>query len=147
MFVLLSLRLGAILVSLVLLQTVEVTASQEKCKCIPGDDCWPTLQEWADFNTSISGRLVVPRQLAYVCHNPDYDEAACAQIQEQWTQPGLQLVFYFGIQLNYIGNSLTFCAVTSLLHPLWLLRSQTRVVTHSLRESCHVSLGTASPTL
>ncbi|KAJ8121642.1 hypothetical protein O1611_g10048 [Lasiodiplodia mahajangana] len=54
-----------------------------------GDTCWPGAKSWADFNAAIGGKLVTPQQLASVCHNPGYDEAACAYIQEQWTSPFL----------------------------------------------------------
>lgn len=67
----------------------------QTCKCIPGDDCWPTAQEWEAFNATVSGKLVTPRQLASACHNPDYDEATCQYVREQWTQPYLQLVSRF----------------------------------------------------
>ncbi len=72
--------------------TTNSTDSNAICKCIPGDRCWPSAKTWADFNTTIGGKLVTPTQLAVVCHNPSYDEAACAYIQEQWTSPFLQFV-------------------------------------------------------
>ncbi|KAI0911768.1 isoamyl alcohol oxidase [Ustulina deusta] len=69
--------------------TTNSTDSNAICKCIPGDRFWPSAKTWADFNTTIGGKLVTPTQLAVVCHNPSYDEAACAYIQEQWTSPFL----------------------------------------------------------
>lgn len=60
------------------------------CKCIPGDECWPSPGEWKQFNASIGGRLVSSRQLAAACHDPTYDEASCIHVQDQWTQPSLQ---------------------------------------------------------
>lgn len=99
MFVLPLLRpVGATLAWFALLQMATASEGPEApdCKCIPGDDCWPTAQEWADFNATISGRLVTPpRPLAAVCHNPEYDQAACASIRARWTDPALQSVFFF----------------------------------------------------
>ncbi|KAH8203512.1 hypothetical protein TruAng_002260 [Truncatella angustata] len=60
------------------------------CKCIPGDECWPTVQDWVELNATIGGRLVTPSQLAAVCHNPNYDEATCNYVQKYWNQPELQ---------------------------------------------------------
>ncbi|KAI9151459.1 FAD-linked oxidoreductase patO [Paramyrothecium foliicola] len=59
------------------------------CKCIPGDSCWPTVEEWDAFNATIGGRLVVPRPLATVCHNPSYDQSACEYMRREWTSPWL----------------------------------------------------------
>ncbi|KAH6651605.1 isoamyl alcohol oxidase [Truncatella angustata] len=59
------------------------------CKCIPGDECWPTVQDWVELNATIRGRLVTPSQLAAVCHNPNYDEATCNYVQKYWNQPEL----------------------------------------------------------
>lgn len=72
--------------------TEALSISNQTCKCIPGDDCWPTAQDWEAFNATISGKLVAPRQLASVCHDPNYDQAACEYIREQWTQPEIQFV-------------------------------------------------------
>ncbi|KAK0634256.1 isoamyl alcohol oxidase [Bombardia bombarda] len=84
-----AITLGVVVCAL-LSGTAHVAAAAETtCKCIPGDDCWPSAQEWADFNTTVGGKLVVPRQLASVCHNPDYDEAACNYVRKEWTQPWL----------------------------------------------------------
>lgn len=98
MFVLPLLRpVGATLAWFALLQMATASEGPEApdCKCIPGDDCWPTAQEWVDFNATISGRLVTPpRPLAAVCHNPEYDQAACASLRARWTDPALQSVFF-----------------------------------------------------
>lgn len=66
--------------------------NSSECKCIPGDECWPTPEEWAHFNITIQGKLVAPSQLASVCHDPNYDEAECAYVQGQWTEPRFQFV-------------------------------------------------------
>ncbi|KAI0437787.1 isoamyl alcohol oxidase [Xylaria telfairii] len=70
-------------------QSVAYLTRNVVCKCIPGDPCWPSAKTWSHFNATIGGRLVTPQQLASVCHNPDYDEAACAYVQKQWTSPFL----------------------------------------------------------
>ncbi|KAI3332375.1 isoamyl alcohol oxidase [Xylariaceae sp. AK1471] len=70
-------------------QSAASLTSNATCKCIPGDPCWPSALAWADFNATVGGKLVVTRQLASVCHNPDYDKAACDYIQGQWTSPWL----------------------------------------------------------
>jgi hypothetical protein len=83
----------AIIVSILFVGQSVARSSPGKteCKCIPGDACWPSTQDWADFNATIGGRLVVPdAPLASVCHNPYYDEKSCKYVQKEWTSPWLQ---------------------------------------------------------
>jgi hypothetical protein len=50
-----------------------------QCKAAPGDAAWPTLDEWAQFNKSLGGRLLKPRPAGAVCFpGPDYDNNTCA---------------------------------------------------------------------
>ncbi|KAI1170389.1 hypothetical protein F4777DRAFT_569286 [Nemania sp. FL0916] len=57
------------------------------CRCIPGDRCWPSLDDWASFNKTVKGRLISTVPVAHVCHAPQYDEAACSTIKATWTSP------------------------------------------------------------
>ncbi|KAH6647776.1 hypothetical protein BKA67DRAFT_594693 [Truncatella angustata] len=61
----------------------------QECRCFPGDKCWPDDEEWAFFNTSVGGNLIQTVPLASACHDPQYDEAACAAVQADWTNPEL----------------------------------------------------------
>lgn len=60
------------------------------CKCFPGDSCYPTAAEWSALNTTVGGRLIATVPLGSPCHDPAYDEAECAYLQDQWTSPGIQ---------------------------------------------------------
>ncbi|KAL3450831.1 hypothetical protein BJX65DRAFT_322349 [Aspergillus insuetus] len=53
------------------------------CYCQPGQACWPTEASWRALNSTIGGNLVDVKPLAYVCHDPDYDEAQCALIRSE----------------------------------------------------------------
>lgn len=61
--------------------------NSSSCKCIPGDACWPAASAWAELNTTVSGKLIANKPLAHVCHDPDYDEAACNELKTQWVWP------------------------------------------------------------
>ncbi|KAG8711699.1 hypothetical protein FRC08_015569 [Ceratobasidium sp. 394] len=52
--------------------------------CTAKDKCWPSPSTWSSFNNSIGGRLVAPRPPAWPCHDPNYDEAACAEVKANW---------------------------------------------------------------
>ncbi|KAF7718297.1 Isoamyl alcohol oxidase [Penicillium ucsense] len=61
------------------------------CRCFPGDDCWPSWQQWADFNATIGGRLISTVPLGSVCHTTGefsaYNQEACASLIADWGFP------------------------------------------------------------
>ncbi|CAE6451687.1 unnamed protein product [Rhizoctonia solani] len=59
----------------------EVFAAQH---CTANQPCWPSVNVWASFNSSVNGKLVAPRPPGWVCHDPNYDEAACNIAKQNW---------------------------------------------------------------
>lgn len=59
-------------------------AAAETCRCLPADDCWPSESEWDGLNSTVSGNLVKVVPIGAVCHDPTYDEAACAEVKASW---------------------------------------------------------------
>ena len=69
----------------------QATAAGNKtCKCFPGDACWPSEQEWSNFNSTVGGRLIKTVPLGSPCHYPDYDPALCEVLQSEWLFPPVQ---------------------------------------------------------
>lgn len=69
------------------------TVATSNCKCFPGDDCWPTVKEWSDFNATVNGRLVATVPLAAACHDDvwsSYNNATCAKMRNSWLDPETQ---------------------------------------------------------
>lgn len=64
--------------------------SSSSCRTMPGDASWPNSQAWAKLNSTINGRLIATVPLASVCHDPNYDEAACAALAATWSLPQTQ---------------------------------------------------------
>ncbi|KAF2084760.1 FAD/FMN-containing isoamyl alcohol oxidase MreA [Saccharata proteae CBS 121410] len=62
-------------------------STSSSCKCFPGDACWPSETAWAAFNASVDGNLIATIPLAQPCHAPYYDQALCASMQANWTEP------------------------------------------------------------
>lgn len=63
------------------------------CKCFPGDECWPTAEEWSDFNATVGGRLIATVPLAAACHDNawgSYDNATCVTLRNSWLDPETQ---------------------------------------------------------
>jgi hypothetical protein len=71
----------------------DETAPVSDCKCFPGDDCWPTAEEWSEFNSTIGGKLIATVPLAAACHDDkwaSYDNATCTKMQNAWLEPETQ---------------------------------------------------------
>lgn len=55
-----------------------------KHRCTAQDACWPTVDEWNDFNSSVNGRLLSSRPTAHVCHGIEYNNALCEIAKAKW---------------------------------------------------------------
>jgi hypothetical protein len=69
-----------------LLFSLTGSVSARQCKAIPGSPDWPSRDVWQQFNETLGGRLLDPSPPAAVCHTdrPEYNEAACAVVTENW---------------------------------------------------------------
>jgi hypothetical protein len=63
---------------------------ESSCRCLPADDCWPSSSSWDRLNETINGRLIATVPVGAPCHDPNYDEEACAAVRESWMDPRLQ---------------------------------------------------------
>ncbi|TGO08749.1 hypothetical protein BTUL_0193g00010 [Botrytis tulipae] len=64
----------------------------KSCRCFPGDLCWPSVSEWAAFNTSVNGRLISTIPIGSVCHEffrnqSTYNVSKCTDLQAAWIDP------------------------------------------------------------
>ncbi|KAH8881334.1 FAD-binding domain-containing protein [Thozetella sp. PMI_491] len=85
-------KLKLLVLSLASLATASASC---RCRCRPTDPCWPSTRQWKHLNASLDGHLQAVRPIAYVCHDPTYDAAACSAVttmsnESAWriTQPG-----------------------------------------------------------
>ncbi|KAI0574735.1 Isoamyl alcohol oxidase [Pyrenophora tritici-repentis] len=66
---------------ILLLVYVPLAACQ--CKCTPSQACWPTADEWSQFNQTISGKLIKTAPVMLPCYvGPSYDAEQCAQLND-----------------------------------------------------------------
>jgi len=72
--------------------TARSADANATCRYLPGDERWPSMEQWAQLNASVSGRLIATVPAGHVCHDPTYDAAACAALQESWPYPQTQYV-------------------------------------------------------
>jgi hypothetical protein len=66
---------------------------QPQCRCYPGDECWPSVHEFAAFNRTLDGRLIATVPLASPCHDDEfgpYNARACKILQDGWLEPKIQ---------------------------------------------------------
>lgn len=66
-------------------------ASNPSCRCFPGDRCWPSQQQWSDFNTTLGGKLISTVPIGSVCHTNGefrlYNRQACTDLISDWGYP------------------------------------------------------------
>ncbi|OJD30446.1 fad binding domain protein [Diplodia corticola] len=86
--------------------SVATTTTGQDCRCLPGDDCWPTASEWQQLNETVDGRLVATIPLAAPCHDPAFNSSTCDTLRESWQWP----------QGHYESSS-------SVMAPFWANRS------------------------
>ncbi|KAF9978348.1 hypothetical protein BGZ73_002731 [Actinomortierella ambigua] len=53
-----------------------------RCRCLPGQSCWPSDATWSSFNQTVGGRLIATYPVARECHEPFYDKATCDDIKQ-----------------------------------------------------------------
>ncbi|KAK5089704.1 hypothetical protein LTR70_007560 [Exophiala xenobiotica] len=68
-----------------LLPLCSAVPQRGRQRCTAVDTCWPSIDIWNEFNSSIAGRLIATRPSAAVCHAEDYDEVACSTAKQNWT--------------------------------------------------------------
>jgi len=64
---------------------VAATPPADKCVCMPGQACWPSTDTWSAFNGTVGGgRLQVIHPVGRACHDPNFDNATCQFVIEQY---------------------------------------------------------------
>ncbi|KAM0347630.1 hypothetical protein ACHAPU_004643 [Fusarium lateritium] len=62
-----------------------------QCKCVPGDSCWPSDEEWKAFNKRIGGQLIKTEPIAQSCYpGPAQDLKQCAYVNKMWSDQDFQ---------------------------------------------------------
>ncbi|KAL2862488.1 putative isoamyl alcohol oxidase [Aspergillus lucknowensis] len=79
-------------------------ASSSECHCLPGDDCWPAPSEWDALNCTVGGRLIATVPVGSPCHDPNYDVAACAELQTAWTFPQTHCASSSSVMHQFFAN-------------------------------------------
>lgn len=75
------------------LTSVAATANlSSSCYVLPSDTDWPSTSTWDSLNTTVNGHLVATVPIGSPCHDPNYDAAACAVLQNNWTVASTQYV-------------------------------------------------------
>ncbi|KAJ5658879.1 hypothetical protein N7507_005330 [Penicillium longicatenatum] len=89
---------------LILALASTAIAAESQCRCLPGDDCWPSSSDWSSLNQTVGGRLVATVPIGSPCHAPTYDAAACAALQANWTLPQTHLDSSSSVMQTYFAN-------------------------------------------
>ncbi|KAF6831781.1 FAD binding domain-containing protein (isoamyl alcohol oxidase) [Colletotrichum plurivorum] len=78
--------------------------ADDSCRCLPGDACWPSTDLWNALNTTVGGKLIATVPIGSVCHDPNYDEAACNALKESWTLPETHFPSSSSVMQSFFAN-------------------------------------------
>ncbi|KAL4939080.1 hypothetical protein BDV06DRAFT_199506 [Aspergillus oleicola] len=87
-----------------LLFSRSTAASTADCHCLPGDSCWPSVDQWNELNSTVGGRLIATVPIGHPCHEPTYDATACAELQADWNYPQTHYASSSSIMQQYFAN-------------------------------------------
>ncbi|KAF4333738.1 6-hydroxy-D-nicotine oxidase [Fusarium beomiforme] len=106
-----------------------------QCKCVPGQDCWPSASEWQAFDDKIGGGLVKTEPIAQSCYpGPAEDLKQCSYVNKMWSDQDFQTSNPIGRPYPYnitcapvdyaAGQEPTTCSLGSL--PVYAVNATTR---------------------
>lgn len=77
-------RLSYVLLTAWILAGFSLPAAVDltRCRCFPGDACWPSSEDWARLNSAVNGGLVSIVPIGSPCHDPAFDAAQCKALQD-----------------------------------------------------------------
>ncbi|KAL4779280.1 FAD binding domain protein [Aspergillus varians] len=74
-----------------LLGSLQHSIAAPACRCFPDDPCWPSRQQWNEFNATVNGNLIATIPMGSVCHaNNSFttpDPQACEDLLSRWHDP------------------------------------------------------------
>ncbi|KAK8072113.1 FAD binding domain-containingprotein [Apiospora saccharicola] len=88
----------------VAVRSLTAAGGGASCKCFPGDTCWPSEASWAALNDTVGGRLVATVPWGSPCHDPTYDEQACASLRNQWLDSGIHMQSSSSVMAPFFAN-------------------------------------------
>ncbi|KAJ9245257.1 hypothetical protein C8Q69DRAFT_211537 [Paecilomyces variotii] len=98
-------QLSLIIPALVaILAVVSSLSPSPKCKCFPGDSCWPTPHQWNSLNRTVGGRLIATVPLGQPCHDPFYDAEVCSSLQSQWQEAPIHMESSSSVMAPFFAN-------------------------------------------
>ncbi|KAK3192612.1 FAD-linked oxidoreductase hmp9 [Lecanicillium sp. MT-2017a] len=72
-------------------QTPLIVGAKHKCRCVPGEDCWPSESEWSAFDSSLGGKLIKSEPIARSCYpGEDEDREQCEYVNKMWSDQDFQ---------------------------------------------------------
>ncbi|KAH7321613.1 hypothetical protein BKA65DRAFT_408007 [Rhexocercosporidium sp. MPI-PUGE-AT-0058] len=86
------------------LSSLFASPSSATCLCMPRDICWPSPSTWDQLNSTVGGRLVATVPLGSPCHDPVYNETACAALRDGWMDSQLHMDSSSSIMAPFFAN-------------------------------------------
>ena len=80
---------GTLTVLSLFVSALAASNGTSSCTFVPGDEGWPSPEDWKALNSSVDGRLISTVPQASVCHTApfgNYNEDECKILQADWTK-------------------------------------------------------------
>jgi hypothetical protein len=89
---------------------MQIARSENKspCRCFPGDSCWPTADQWDEFNKTLGGKLIATIPIASACHLDafeSYNAQKCADLQSIWGFPETHYTTSSSVMTPFFANA------------------------------------------
>ncbi|KAK2800327.1 hypothetical protein FQN49_008932, partial [Arthroderma sp. PD_2] len=81
---------------------------EPECRCFPGEPCWPKEKQWAEFNSTIGGKLVATVPIGSPCHDSSFgplDPVACADLQAKWSNLATHISSSSSVMSPFFANA------------------------------------------
>lgn len=84
------------------------------CRCVPGNNCWPSPEDWSAFNNSVNGHVFPLRPVGWPCSPEGYNQDQCQEVIRQFHNSSWRTQ-HVGMSVTYpkkwhdLGFSCTFC--------------------------------------
>ncbi|KAF9443164.1 hypothetical protein P691DRAFT_680098 [Macrolepiota fuliginosa MF-IS2] len=105
-----------------ILAQTPTSADATDCRCVYGQSCWPSEQDFNSLSAQLSVPLIRPVPPASACYPVGNPSGDCSNVQQNWfngtwrsDQPGAYEFTNFGTYTNSANGSISGCYLNTTL--------------------------------
>lgn len=86
------------------------------CRCVPGSNSWPSLDDWNVFNNSVNGRAFVLRPVGWPCSPEGYDHEQCQEVVRQFHNSSWRAQ-HVGMAMSFFAEKIALTRIFLTVFP------------------------------